>query len=136
MIKAVLIEDEKSAREVLEWQLRNYCPAVQVAAICASADEGIAAIIIYHPQLVFLDIEMSHKNGFEVLQAFPEPAFDVIFTTAYNQFALKAFRFAALDYLLKPIDAEDLVASVQRYQKKINHNAIQQQLDLLVQQFK
>lgn len=136
MIKAVLIDDEKNAREVLEWQLRNYCPAIHIAAICATADEGIAAIKMHEPQLLFLDIEMPHKNGFEVLQAFPQPSFDVIFTTAYNQFALKAFKFAALDYLLKPIDAEDLVAAVQRYEKKTAHHHLQQQLDILVQQFK
>jgi two-component system LytT family response regulator len=136
MIKAVLIDDEKNALEMLEWQLKTYCPQVQVAALCRSADEGIAAIQHYHPQLIFLDIEMPRKNGFEVLQQFPEPAFDVIFTTAYNQFAIKAFRFAALDYLLKPIDADDLVAAVERFDKKQHTTGLKEQLDFLLQQYR
>jgi len=135
MIKAILVDDEKNALEMLEWQLNNYCPQVQIAATCTTADNGIASIIQHQPQLVFLDIEMPKKNGFELLQAFPDPAFDVIFTTAYNQFALKAFRFAALDYLLKPIDAEDLVAAVMRYEKKMLHHNFREQLDILMKQY-
>ena len=135
MIKAVILDDEKNAVEVLEWQLQNYCPVVAVVATCTNADDGIAAIQRHRPQLVFLDIEMPTKTGFEVLQFFGEPFFDVIFTTAYNQFALKAFRFAALDYLLKPIDADDLVASVSRYQKKMQQTNVKQQLEILMQQY-
>ena len=135
MIKAVLIDDEKNALEVLEWQLHTYCSGVVIAAMCTSANDGIAAIELHRPQLVFLDIEMPKKNGFEVIQFFKDPFFDVIFTTAYNQFALKAFRFAALDYLLKPIDAEDLAASVLRYQKKQLNNNAKEQFELLLQQY-
>jgi two-component system, LytTR family, response regulator len=135
MIKAILIDDEKNALEMLEWQLQNYCPQVTIAGICNNADDGIAAIHQHKPQLVFLDIEMPKKNGFEVLQSFTNPSFDVIFTTAYNQFALKAFRFAALDYLLKPIDADDLVAAVKRYEKKMLHGNLKDQLDILMQQY-
>src|SRR5437016_1813522 len=112
MIKAVLIDDEKNTLELLEWQLQTYCPQVKPVALCTSADEGIAAIGQHAPQLVFLDIEMPRKNGFEVLLAFNDPGFEVIFTTAYDQFALKAFKFAALDYLLKPVDADDLQVAV------------------------
>ena len=135
MIKAVLIDDEKNALEMLEWQLHTYCPQVEVSAICINADLGISAIQQHKPQLVFLDIEMPKKNGFEVVQAFSQPFFDVIFTTAYNQFALKAFRFAALDYLLKPVDAEDLVVAVSRYEKKMLNSHFKQQLDILMQQY-
>ncbi len=135
MIKAILIDDEKNALEMLEWQLQNYCPQVTIACICNNADDGITAIHQHKPQLVFLDIEMPKKNGFEVLQSFTNPSFDVIFTTAYNQFALKAFRFAALDYLLKPIDADDLVAAVKRYEKKMLHGNLKDQLDILMQQY-
>ncbi len=135
MIKAVLIDDEKNALEVLEWQLHTYCLDVSIAAICNNANDGISAIELHRPQLVFLDIEMPKKNGFEVIQFFKDPFFDVIFTTAYNQFALKAFRFAALDYLLKPIDAEDLAASVLRYQKKQLNNNAKEQFELLLQQY-
>lgn len=136
MIKAILIDDEKNALEVLEWQLKTYCPQVHVAALCTNADEGITAIKKHTPHLIFLDIEMPKKNGFEVLLALPDPTFEVIFTTAYNQFALKAFKFAALDYLLKPIDADDLAASVQRYEKKSLHSNVKQQFEMLMQQYK
>ena len=136
MINTIIIDDEENAAEALEWQLQTYCPNIQIDTTCLNADDAIAAIKKYRPQLIFLDIEMPQKNGFEVLEAFPDPFFDVIFTTAYNQFALKAFRFAALDYLLKPVDADDLVASVQRYEKKMLNNSIKQQLDLLMQQYK
>ena len=119
MIKVVLIDDEKNALEMLEWQLQTYCPQVEIVALASTANKGIEAIQRHTPQLVFLDIEMPKKNGFEVLQAFANPSFDVIFTTAYNQFALKAFRFAALDYLLKPIDAGDLVNALKRYERKV-----------------
>lgn len=118
MIKAVLIDDEKNALEMLEWQLNTYCPEVKVVAMCQQADTGIEAIKKHNPHLVFLDIEMPGKSGFEVIQAFTRPAFDVIFTTAYNQFAIKAFKVTAFDYLLKPIDAEDLKATLMRYVEK------------------
>ena len=134
-IKAVLIDDEKNALELLEWQLQTYCPQVQPLALCTGADDGIAAIQQHAPDLVFLDIEMPRKNGFEVLLSFPDPEFDVIFTTAYDQFALKAFKFAALDYLLKPVDADDLTVAVQRYEKLHRQNDFKQQLDLLLQQY-
>lgn len=135
MIKAVLIDDEKNALEMLEWQLQNYCPQIQIAALCRTAVEGIDAIRLHQPQLLFLDIEMPGRNGFNVLQAFPEPGFDVIFTTAYDQFALKAIKFAALDYLLKPIDADDLLQAIQRFEKREQQQQFTQKLDLLLQQY-
>lgn len=134
MIKVVLIDDEKNALEMLEWQLQTYCPQVEIVALANTADKGIEAIQRHMPPLIFLDIEMPKKNGFEVLQAFASPSFDVIFTTAYDQFALKAFRFAALDYLLKPIDAGDLVNALKRYERKVQ-GSFKQQLDILMQQY-
>lgn len=135
MIKAVLIDDERNALEMLEWQLHTYCPEILVCAICQNAEKGIEAINQHKPQLVFLDVEMPKKNGFELLKSFPELFFDVIFTTAYSQFAQKAFRFAALDFLLKPVDADDLVAAVKRYEKKQIQNNFKEQLDVLIQQY-
>jgi two-component system LytT family response regulator len=134
-IKAVLIDDEKNTLELLEWQLQTYCPQVVPVALCTSADDGITAIKQYTPQLVFLDIEMPRKNGFEVLVAFPEPSFEVIFTTAYDQFAVKAFKFAALDYLLKPIDADDLQAAVERFEKLYRQRDFNQQLNILLKHY-
>lgn len=131
MITAILIDDEKNALEVLEWQLKNFCTDVQVLAMCTSADEAVTAIIQLQPQLIFLDIEMPVKSGFEVLHAFQQPRFDVIFTTAYNQFAIKAFKYAAFDYLLKPIDAADLKAAIERFKNR-KTTLTTQQLEVLM----
>lgn len=135
MISAILIDDEKDALEMLEWQLKQYCPMVTVMALCQSADEGIAAIKAKKPQLIFLDIEMPHKSGFELIKAFADPSFDIIFTTAYNQFALQAFKVAALDYLLKPIDAEDLQKTIRRFEKRQTGQDLKQQLEVLIKEY-
>lgn len=119
---------------MLEWQLKTHFPEVAVCALCASADAGIKAIKELQPDIVFLDIEMPVKNGFEVLKAFEDPQFDVIFTTAYDKFALKAFKFAAFDYLLKPIDVDDLREALDRYHKK-KKTTIRDQIRTLMEQF-
>ena len=133
MINAMLIDDEKNALEMLEWQLTNYAPQINVVAQCRNADDGIQAIKKYQPHLVFLDIEMPKKNGFELLEAFPEPDFNVIFTTAYDKFAIKAFKYAALDFLLKPIDADDLKLAIERFEKK-RKNIERSNIEMLLQQ--
>lgn len=135
MITAVLVDDEKNALEILEWQLQTYCPQVKVMAPCRSADEGAAAIRQYKPQLLFLDVEMPQRSGFDMLTEFPEPTFDIIFTTAFDRFAIAAFKYAALDYLLKPIDADDLIAAVQRFEKKERRWNVKEQLQTLMQQY-
>ncbi|MBK9734243.1 MAG: response regulator transcription factor [Saprospiraceae bacterium] len=99
-------------------QLRNYCPEVKVLRLCSGGEEGIEAIESLAPDLVFLDIEMPKVNGFDVLDQTRGLHYKVIFTTAYDQFAIKAFKYSAMDYLLKPIDIEDLKAAV----KKIDLN--------------
>jgi two-component system LytT family response regulator len=134
MIKAILIDDEADALEMLEWQLRTHFPHVEVLAMCNTADKGIEAIKSLQPAIVFLDIEMPVKNGFEVLQAFPAPTFEVFFTTAYNQFAIKAIKFAAFDYLLKPVDTDDLRAALDRFAQK-NAQSIEERVRLLLAQY-
>ena len=135
MVPALLIDDEPDALDMLEWQLNNYCPQVKVVAKCRSADEGIAAITALKPALVFLDIEMPRKNGFEVIRSFPDPNFDIVFTTAYNQFAVQAFKVSALDYLMKPIDADDLVKTLQRFEKKQQAISLKAQLAVLIKEY-
>src|SRR5687768_15190894 len=125
-MKAVLIDDEPAALEVIEWQLKEFFPQVQIAAMCGSADEGIAAIQRLEPDVVFLDVEMPLKNGFEVLKAFNSPQFSVIFTTAYDQFAINAIRYAAFDYLLKPIANKDLQPTMNRLFEKREHVRLEQ----------
>jgi len=117
----------------LEWQIGQYCPEVEIIAACGSAEEGITAIKSNKPDLVFLDIEMPHMNGFEMLQQLQPINFAVIFTTAYDQFAIKAFRYSAVDYLLKPIDKEDLKEAVERV-KKYQGQYPKDKIDLLLDQ--
>jgi two-component system LytT family response regulator len=116
MIKAVLIDDEMHCLDTLNMLLSDYCPAVQVSAHCQSGKKGLEAIEKINPELVFLDIEMPLMNGFELLEKFDTIPFSVIFTTGYDQYAIKAIRFSALDYLLKPIDPKELVGAIHKVQ--------------------
>lgn len=133
MITAVIIDDEKNAQEVLAWQLKQYCPQVDVVGCAGNVPDGIKLINEEEPQLIFLDIEMPVQNGFDLLNAFENPGFDIIFTTAYNQYAIKAFKCSAFDYLLKPIDAEDLKTTVGRYSVKRNRS-VKEELKVLAAQ--
>src|ERR1700690_3904970 len=116
MIKAILIDDEVHCLDTLNILISDYCPQVQVMEKCVSAKQGLAAVGKHQPVLIFLDIEMPVMNGFEFLEQFTEIPFSVIFTTSYDQYAIKAIRFSALDYLLKPIDPKELVEAVQKVQ--------------------
>src|SRR6187399_196218 len=116
MVKAIIIDDEVHCQDTLGLLLKEYCPQVHLAEQCRSAKKGIEAIEKHKPDLVFLDIEMPAMNGFEMLEQFPEISFAIIFTTSYDQYAIKAIRFSALDYLLKPIDPKELVAAVHKVQ--------------------
>ena len=116
MIRAIIIDDEMHCRKTLDLLLKEYCPDVKVMEQCNDAEAGLEAIKKINPDLVFLDIEMPHMNGFEMLQQFSEIPFAIVFTTGYDQYAIKAFRFSALDYLLKPIEPKDLIASVHKVQ--------------------
>lgn len=117
MINAIIIDDELNALHVLELQLKSYCPKVNILKLCEGGEEGIAAILSLSPDLIFLDIEMPIANGFDVIEATKHMAYKVIFTTAYDQFAIKAFKYSAIDYLLKPIDIEELKSAVEKANK-------------------
>jgi two-component system LytT family response regulator len=129
-IAAIIIDDEEDGREALNMALK-YCPEINVIAICASAREGIKTIAKMKPELVFLDIQMPHMSGFEMLQQFNEIDFQVIFVTAYDQYAIKAIKFSALDYLLKPIDIEELQAAVRKIHEKDKSDPIDYQLQAM-----
>lgn len=135
MIKAVIIDDEKNALEVLEMQLNQFCKEVLVVATCNGGKEGVKAIKELQPDLVFLDIEMPHINGFDVLDQTKNLNYKVIFTTAYDQFAIKAFKFSAIDYLLKPIDIVDLQNAVEKAQKETQNHNLEDKIKLLVEQY-
>lgn len=135
MIKTVLIDDESNALEMMEWLLQTYCPQVEIAAMCTSAQQGIEAINKHKPDVVFLDIEMPVMNGFDMLEQFDDLFFDVVFCTAYDQFALRAFKYSALNYLLKPVDPEELKNTVQRIEK-FKAIPTREQFNLLLQNLK
>jgi two-component system LytT family response regulator len=135
MIRCILIDDENNALEMMEWLLKTYCANVAIDAMCNSAEKGIEAINKYRPDLVFLDIEMPHMNGFDMLEQFDKISFDVVFTTAYDQFAIKAFRYSALNYLLKPVDPDDLKKTIERVEEK-KSQPTRDQIDLLLQNIK
>jgi class 3 adenylate cyclase len=116
MIKAIIIDDEVHCIDTLSILLADYCPEVEIMEKCMSAKKGLEAIERLKPDLVFLDIEMPVMNGFELLEQFKQIPFSVIFTTSYDQYAIKAIRFSALDYLLKPIDPKELIAAVHKVQ--------------------
>jgi len=114
MIKALIIDDEMHCRKTLSIMLKEYCPEVQVIEQCSDAESGIEAIRKHEPDLVFLDIEMPGTTGFEMLEQLPAIDFAVVFTTSHDQYAVKAFRFFALDYLLKPVDPKELISAVHK----------------------
>lgn len=122
MISAIILDDEKHCIESLRLDLTKYCPEVDIIATCTSSKDGLQSIKKLKPDLVFLDIEMPWMNGFELLDVLQPVEFDVIFVTAYDSYAMKAFRVSAVDYLLKPISKDDLINAVKRIHKKINDN--------------
>jgi two-component system, LytTR family, response regulator len=128
MIKALIVDDELKARNVLQHYIVNFIPEITEVRQADSVDAATAMLAEYQPGIVFLDVEMPHKNGFDFLVQMKEPAFDVIFTTAYNQYAIQAIRFSALDYLLKPVDPDELKAAVLRHQEK--QESMQQKKEL------
>lgn len=113
-MKAIIVDDEKHCREVLEHLLAKYCPDVSIVANCKDGQDALRAIDRLGPDLLFLDIEMPGMNGFEVLEKCTRHDFKIIFTTAYNEYAIKAIKHSALDYLLKPVDKDELQQSIQR----------------------
>lgn len=113
-MKAIIIDDEESGRETLRQLLERFCPEVQIIATADSPTNGIAAIQEHTPDLVFLDVEMPGGTGFTVLEAFPTLHFHVVFVTAYQHYAMKAIKFSALDYLLKPVDVQELQKAVNK----------------------
>jgi len=121
-IKAIIIDDEAPALETLKLKLEMYCESIEVVAVCHSAKEGLQAINEHKPDLVFLDIEMPWMNGFEMLECLGDNInFEVVFVTAYDQYAIRAFKVKAQDYLLKPVDKDDLINCVNRIQESSEH---------------
>lgn len=134
MLHAILIDDEENSLSALKEKLQAHCPQVNITALCNSAANGMDAINSLHPDLVFLDIEMPVTNGFVMLQQLQYKNFELIFTTAYDHYAIKAIRYSALDYLVKPIEIDELKAAVAKAEEKRSHSYPNPQIELLLEQ--
>ncbi len=132
-MNAILVDDEAHCLDTLSILLQDYCPEVDIIERCSSAKQALSSIEKNQPSLVFLDIEMPVMNGFELLEQFKEIKFSVIFTTSYDQYAIKAIRFSALDYLLKPIDPKELLIAVHKA-ATLKNTPTSEQLKMLMDQ--
>ncbi len=117
MINAIVVEDERKAAENLRELLGQYCPSVRFLGHASDAEEAREQIQRLQPDLIFLDVEMPRQNGFDLLESLGNINFSVVFTTAYDHYALRAIKFSALDYLLKPIDGKELAAVIDKYER-------------------
>lgn len=119
-LRTILVDDEADSIDVVSILLNEIDPGIEIVAKCDNAEEAIAQINHHKPDLVLLDIEMPGKSGFDVLKAFERPDFQVIFITGYDQYALKAIKFSAANYILKPVDIEELRHAIEKVQKSRN----------------
>lgn len=133
MLRSLIIDDEENSSNALKEKIRGYFPQVEVVAVCNNGEQGIAAINTLRPDVVFLDIEMPRMNGFAMLQQISNRNFEIIFTTAYDHYAIKAIRFSALDYLVKPVEIEELGQAIYRAEEKRQQPLPNQRLELLLE---
>lgn len=132
MLKSVIVEDEKHGRETLKNLLEEFCEGVEIIAMAENVEQAVELIGKHKPDLVFLDIELQTGTGFEVLQQLNPLSFEVIFTTAFEHYALKAIKFSSIDYLLKPIDIEELQQAIEKVNLKKDKDKYRAQLELLL----
>jgi len=129
-IKAIIIDDEQHCVDTVQWLIDKYVPNVKIVSVFASPIKALESLNRYNPDLVFLDIEMPEMSGFEFLKRVPKKNFEVIFTTAYDEFAIKAFKASAIDYLLKPIGKQDILNAVEKVEKN-KSNILPEQIEIL-----
>lgn len=132
MLRVVIVDDEPKARETISQMIANYCEDVEVVDQADCVKDGIRAILQTQPDLVLLDIKMPDGSGFDLLRQISNINFNVIFITAYEEYALKAFKFNAIDYILKPIDPDDLTSCIEKSKKIISSEKIQKKLNSLL----
>ncbi|MBI1184279.1 response regulator [bacterium] len=133
MFKAVIIDDEKRSRESLEMLVKDQCKNVEILALAESVATGVEAINQHKPNLIFLDIELQDGTGFELLEKVTWNSFHVIFTTAFENYALRALKLSAVDYLLKPINPEDLQKAVAKAEELLSKESSNRNFELLLQ---
>ncbi|UII75818.1 LytTR family DNA-binding domain-containing protein [Flagellimonas sp. HMM57] len=132
-MQAILIDDNPAARRSLANLIQEYCPHIQLLGEAATVAEGIQLIIEQKPQLVFLDIEMPDGNGFDLLKKLPEINFQVIFISSHEKYALRAIKHSALDYILKPIDPDELIEAIKKAKSEVlNHKTLEKIQTLIV----
>jgi len=122
-IRTIIVDDELHARDTISQMLKLYCPQIEVIATAENVLTGLDKIKSLSPDLVFLDIKMTDGTGFDLLNRIEEKNFALIFLTAFDEFAVKAFKFSAIDYLLKPIDPDELTNAVKKVEKEIDNNS-------------
>lgn len=133
-MRTLIIDDEAQAISALKSEIQYHCPQLEIVGEAKSVKEGVEKIKLTNPQLIFLDIQLSDGLGFDIISAYKEYQFKIIFTTAYSKYAIQAIKISALDYLLKPIDPEELKTSVQKAMDKVMLSTMQDQLSVLMQQ--
>lgn len=132
MLKAIIIDDERKGRIALRQKLLDYCKEVQLLGEAENGEQGLCLIEKHHPDIIFLDIEMPRMNGFDMLRQVKSKNFHIIFTTAYDQYAITAIKYSAFDYLLKPIDIEELKSAIAKIGRLPSHHT-EEKLDTLEQ---
>lgn len=135
MLKCIIIDDEQDGRDVLQLLITEFCTDVTIADLCASGKDGIKAILKHQPDLVFLDIDMPDMTGFEVLDCVKTQKMKVIFVTAHNQYAIRAFKYSAIDYILKPASPQAILEAVEKA-KQIEFRNYSNQYDVLTSTLK
>lgn len=131
-MRAIIVDDEWNNISNLQRMIREHCPLVEIVATADNADTARALIASHQPDLLFLDIQMPGKNGFELLQSVPDPGFEIIFVTAFDKYGIQAIRFSAIDYLLKPVAVPDLKEAVERAESRVQQKKKNRQLDNLL----
>jgi two-component system LytT family response regulator len=122
MLNCIIVDDELKSRESLKILIEDFCEGVIVKALCQNVSEAILAIDVHKPDVVFLDIQLQRETGFDLLSQLKNVDFEVIFTTAFSEYAIKAFKYSAIDYLLKPIDIEELKLALAKVEKRKGHS--------------
>ena len=133
MINTLIIDDEVQSRESLRSYLNIYCPDVNLVDEAENVENGIRKIKKYKPDLVFLDVQMPDGTGFDLLNRFPERNFKTIFVSAYDQYAIKAFKFSAIDFLLKPVSSDELISAIKKLDLTHEVRLLNKKIDLLLQ---
>ncbi len=135
-MRAILVDDERANLENLQVLLEKYCPKIKIVATALTVQHAVEIINLHKPDLLFLDIHMGKSSGFDLLNQLIEKWFEVIFVTAYDQYGIQAVKFAALDYLLKPVNPDELISAVAKAETRVRNKIQNEQLNFLLQQIK